>query len=243
MRSSRPLNLSVVQTVAILPVKRLALAKQRLGPGVGDPFRQRLARAMAADVLSALSRARLVAQTIVVTSEAGVASDARAHGALVLDDVTEAGQSAAVSLGIARALDEGCGRVLCVPGDCPALEPDELDGLLERCDERRTASRPEVVIVPDRHGTGTNGLLLSPPDVIAPSFGPGSCERHRLLAQSAGADWRLERLPSLLLDIDTGDDLRALRGSLSGARASAIRTRSVLDQQQGIPVLSSATSG
>jgi 2-phospho-L-lactate guanylyltransferase len=84
------------------------------------------------------------------------------------------------------------------------------------------------VIVPDRHGTGTNGLLLTPPDAIAPSFGPGSCERHLALAREAGAVCRIVRSPSLLLDIDTGADLAALRERLSGAHSGAPRTRAVL---------------
>ena len=45
--------------------------------------------------------------------------------------------------------------------------------------------------MPDRHGTGTNALLLTPPDVIAPSFGAGSRERHERLAREAGADVRV----------------------------------------------------
>jgi 2-phospho-L-lactate guanylyltransferase len=90
-----------------------------------------------------------------------------------------------------------------------------------------------VVIVPDRHGTGTNGLLLSPPDAIAPSFGPGSFERHRALALAAGMPCRVERPPSLLLDIDTGADLAVLRERLAADRPSsgparALRTRGVL---------------
>ena len=64
----------------------------------------------------------------------------------------------------------------------PHARPGELDALLQSTRRRG----PEVVIVPDRHGTGTNGLLLAPPDAIAPSFGPGSCERHRALARAAG---------------------------------------------------------
>jgi len=79
---------------------------------------------------------------------------------------------------------DGIERVLCVPGDCPTLDPAELNALL-RADSAGGGER-EVVIVPDRHGTGTNGLLLAPPDAIAPSFGPGSCERHRALALAAG---------------------------------------------------------
>ena len=64
-------------------------------------------------------------------------------------------------------------RVLLVPGDCPALDPPSSTS----CSAGAT-SAPDVVIVPDRHGTGTNALLLTPPDAIAPSFGPGSRERH-----------------------------------------------------------------
>jgi 2-phospho-L-lactate/phosphoenolpyruvate guanylyltransferase len=234
-----------VATAAILPVKRLSFAKQRLAGTVADSFRMRLARAMVSDVLSALSRTGSIEQVIVVTAEPAVASDARAHGALVLADRSEAGQSAAVAIGIQRAMADGYERALCVPGDCPALEPDELDQLLADAHRPggRVAARAEVVIVPDRHGTGTNGLLLSPPDAIAPSFGPGSCERHRALAGAAGVRCRLEHPPSLLLDVDTGEDLSALRSALAGARASAVRTRSVLQQQEGIAVLSAATRG
>ena len=79
-----------------------------------------------------------------------------------------------------------------------------------------------VVIVPDRHGTGTNGLLLTPPAAIAPAFGPGSRERHQAAAKAAGVDHAVVRLASLGLDVDTPDDLAALRrGSRLGARTAA----------------------
>ena len=50
-----------------------------------------------------------------------------------------------------------------------------------------------MTIVPDRHGTGTNALLLSPPDVIAPAFGPDSRARHVAIAERAGVDPRSSR--------------------------------------------------
>ena len=126
--------------------------------------------------------------------------------------------------------------MLCIPGDCPALDPAELDALL-----RRRPARPESVIVPDRHGTGTNGLLLAPPDAIPPSFGPDSCERHQTLAREAGVSHRIERPASLLLDIDTGADLAVLRDRLSGERIRASRTRAVLGLPVDPHVLSSTT--
>jgi 2-phospho-L-lactate/phosphoenolpyruvate guanylyltransferase len=213
-----------MRTAAILPVKRFARAKQRLGASVEDPLRLALARAMVADVLLALSHTRAIERTIVVTCEQSVALAADDLGAIVVEDVTESGQPAAAGLGVDRALAEGFERVLCVPGDCPALDPVELEALLS--EQSRTGS--SVVIVPDRHGTGTNGLLLSPPDAIAPSFGPDSCERHRALALDAGVEVRIARPASLLLDIDTGADLAELRARLAGLDGGAAQTRAVL---------------
>ncbi|HEY4918409.1 MAG TPA: 2-phospho-L-lactate guanylyltransferase [Solirubrobacteraceae bacterium] len=219
-----------MRTAAILPVKRFARAKQRLGASVEDPLRLALARAMVADVMLALSRTRAIERTIVVTCEQSVALAADDLGAIVVEDVTESGQPAAAGLGVDRALAEGFQRVLCVPGDCPALDPAELEALLSdegpTSEQSRTGS--SVVIVPDRHGTGTNGLLLSPPDAIAPSFGPDSCERHRALALDAGVEVRIARPASLLLDIDTGADLAELRARLAGLDGGAAQTRAVL---------------
>jgi 2-phospho-L-lactate guanylyltransferase len=227
-----------VRTAAILPVKSFARAKQRLGASVADQLRLELARAMVSDVMLALSQTAAIELTIVVTREPSVAEKALKLGAIAIDDESEQGQSAAALLGVRRALEEGIERVLCVPGDCPALDPAELSALL--APQRQG---PSVVIVPDRHGTGTNGLLLDPPDTIEPSFGPDSCERHRSMAAERGVRCSIERLPSLLLDIDTGADLAVLRERLSDHAGRAARTRSVLDSSQPAGALTGATQG
>ncbi|HEY1450608.1 MAG TPA: 2-phospho-L-lactate guanylyltransferase [Solirubrobacteraceae bacterium] len=233
-----------MRTAAILPVKRFASAKSRLGQAVADELRGQLARAMVADVLQALAQCSAIEATIVVSSEPSLPETARAHGALLIEDSAEQGQSAAVLLGVQRAMADGFERVLCVPGDCPALDPAELYELLAEVENSSSAGAPDaptggrsLVIIPDRHGTGTNGLLLSPPDVISPSFGPGSCERHRTLAHEAGVACRVEQPSSLLLDIDTGADLAALRERLAGANAGALRTRAVLSQPEKTEVI------
>jgi 2-phospho-L-lactate/phosphoenolpyruvate guanylyltransferase len=210
-----------MRTAAILPVKRFSAAKQRLGKSVADPLRADLARAMVGDVLSALRDCPAIDITTVVTCEAQVATEARYTGTIVVDDTADRGQSAAVAIGVARALKDGFERVLCIPGDCPSLDPRELTELLD-------LQADGVVIVPDRHGSGTNGLLLAPPNAIVPSFGPDSRVRHERLAWAAGATFRIERPPSLLLDIDTGEDLAVLRERLAGERVHAPRTRAVL---------------
>ena len=113
--------------------------------------------------------------------------------------------------------------VLLVPGDTPLLVPAELDALLANAPE-------QVVVIPDRHGTGTNGLLLQPPTAIEPSFGPGSLERHVAAAGAAGVTHRVERVPSLSFDVDTSDDLAVVAEAIEGSRAIAPRTRGALRQ-------------
>lgn len=210
-------------TLAVLPIKRLRAAKRRLDPAVSARARRELAAAMAVDVLDALGRVGGLAGVIAVTGEPAIARAATAAGAETIDDDRDAGQSAAARLGISRALERGASHALLVPGDCPVLEPAELESLLVGATPGRS-----VAVVPDRHGTGTNGLLLAPPDVIAPAFGPASFDRHVDAARQAGAAVHVERLPSLALDVDTAGDLVALRAALSTAPAAAPRTRDVL---------------
>jgi 2-phospho-L-lactate guanylyltransferase len=213
-----------MRTAAILPVKRFSEAKQRLGQHVADDLRAELARSMVGDVLTALRECAAIDAVLVVTNEPSVNAAARYVGATVVWDADQAGQSAAVAGGVARALEERFDRVLCIPGDCPAVDPAEVDALLVR------ATGTGVVIVPDRHGSGTNGLLLAPPDAIQPSFGPDSRTRHEALARAAGLALHVERPASLLLDVDTGEDLDVLRARLAGEQGGAIRTRAVLER-------------
>jgi len=192
-------------TLAILPVKGFGRAKQRLRERVPDGPRAGLAEAMVRDVLRALAACDGLHGVIVVTAEPVAAAVAREAGGEVVHDPAESGQSDAVALGVRRARARGAARVLAVPGDCPALDPAELDELL--------ASPEEVVIVPDRHGTGTNALLLSPPDAIAPSFGPDSRARHEAAARASGRPWAVRTVATLGMDADTPDDLAALEAS------------------------------
>ena len=209
-----------MRTVAVLPVKSFGRAKQRLGSAVVN--RPELAAAMVGDVLDALGAVRGLDGIVVVSAEALPARTSSAAVEVVHDPV-EAGQSSAAARGVRTAVARGAGRVLLVPGDCPALDAAEVDELL-------SSAEPGVVIVPDRHGSGTNALLLDPPTVITPAFGPGSFARHAALAAAADANVRVGRLPSLELDVDTPGDLEALRAALESRRGGARRTRELLER-------------
>lgn len=215
-----------MRTLAVVPVKSFSAAKQRLAEALASGARKSLAQAMFADVLGALRRCGEIDAIVVVTDDVAAESIARGDGATILADTAAAGQSPAATIGIEHAEREGFDRVVLVPGDTPLLDPAELDGLLARL-ERESI---EVAIVPDRHGSGTNGLVISPPRLFAPSFGPGSLERHVAAAKEARLAYRTIELPSLAHDVDTGDDLAALATRVGTSHGVAQRTRGALRQ-------------
>src|SRR3990172_7114486 len=94
----------------------------------------------------------------------------------------------------------------------PVADAGALDGLIEAADAAVAAGsgRPVVVIAPADARTGTNALLLSPPDAIQPGFGPGSLERHLRAAAAIEASTQLVVEPALGFDLDTPDDLALL---------------------------------
>jgi 2-phospho-L-lactate guanylyltransferase len=213
-----------MSTLAVLPIKTLDAAKQRLAEELDPSPRRALVEAMFSDVLVALRRAKLVDQVLVVSKDHNAQRIAGGYGAMIADDDDD-GHNAAAARGIARAVELGIERALLIPGDCPLLDPGELDDLLSR-----RVRAPSVLVVPDRHGTGTNALLLTPPDAMKPSFGPGSHDRHTQMAAEAGVGAQTVEIPSLALDIDTPEDLAAVEATLDGSRGGAAHTRGMLRQ-------------
>jgi 2-phospho-L-lactate/phosphoenolpyruvate guanylyltransferase len=215
-----------MSTIAILPVKSFGSAKQRLAPALAAGSRQAIAQAMFLDVLASLRRVPGLDSVVVVTADRVAESAALGERVLVLRDTEQAGQSAAALIGISYAQSQDFERVLLVPGDTPLLDPGEVATLLRNGLEQHLGA----VVVPDRHGEGTNALLLSPPDAIEPSFGPGSLERHVSAAANAGVPCAVEQLPTLALDVDTAQDLELLAATLEGRRGQAPSTRGALRQ-------------
>jgi 2-phospho-L-lactate guanylyltransferase len=215
-----------VATAAILPIKRFDRAKQRLGPALTAGSRRALAAAMLADVVAALRHSSLIETVVLVSSEPAAAELASEPEVTLIQDRGEKGQSQATLAGLARASALGYERALLVAGDCPLIDPLEIDSLVTNA----ALSRLEVAIVPDRHQVGTNALLLDPMGPFQPQFGPDSLALHSKQARRRGLSWSVERVPSLELDVDTGDDLAELLRVLDRFRGRAPRTQGVLRQ-------------
>lgn len=206
----------------MVTAKRFGQAKQRLTGSVDEALRLDLVAAMLADVLDAVADSRVVNSTIVVTGEPAAAGLARAAGAEVIEDPEDASHSEAAVFGVERAVRVGADCVVLLPGDCPLLDPRELDHLLTGL------PNPFVAIVPDRHGTGTNALVLVPPEVMRPAFGEDSCERHQRIAREAAVPHTVEQVPTLGLDLDTPADIVALTTKLDLQGGRAANTARVL---------------
>jgi 2-phospho-L-lactate guanylyltransferase len=215
-----------VFTTAILPVKSLERAKRRLNGKLGVGSRAALASAMLSDVLAALARSQELEAIMLVSGEPTLQELALGGRTILIPDLTERGQSPAALAGLARASEQGCKRALLVPGDCPLIEATEIDELLAgpRADD------VDVVIVPDRHRSGTNALLLNPSSVFEPRFGPDSLNLHVAEAMRHGLRYLVEPVSSLELDVDTSEDLTELIAVLEREPERAPHTQAVLRQ-------------
>lgn len=199
-----------LKTCAILPVKPFSDAKERLATGLAAEQRRVIAEAMVRDVIAALGRARELDGVVVVSNEPKLAAIAgEVADAIISDELT--GHSDAATAGVRWAIEHDFARVVMLPGDCPLLDADELDDLLRRCEDDKI----EFAVIPDRMGTGTNALVISPPDAVAPAFGPDSRQRHIALGLAASRRVAEHEVPTLALDLDTADDLMELAERLS----------------------------
>ena len=198
--------MSHAATWAIVPVKSLEQAKQRLAAVLPLAVRRRLMLVMLEDVLATLRHVERLGPVLVITPDAEVAERAANAGAGVLREASSQGHSAAAIAGFAYAQSHGAVRALTLPADAPCVTAAELSGLIEADD----VTTPHLTLVPSHDGDGTNGFLVSPPNLMQPVFGPGSFARHLAQAAAGKIECRVHHLPGLALDIDEPGDLARL---------------------------------
>lgn len=206
-------------TWALVPLRGLEDAKTRLGAALDPEERFELVVDMATRTLTTARDARGLSGTVLVTADPAAAKMAVDFGARTIVQRLP-GLNAALREARGLALDLGATAVLVLPIDLPAISARAIEALLADADAHRAPGRPLVLAVPDRHGTGTNALLVTPPDAIEPAFGEGSFEAHRAAAEAAGAVFVRHGGP-LTLDVDTGADLLAAEAAGAGGRGAA----------------------
>jgi 2-phospho-L-lactate guanylyltransferase len=202
---------------ALIPVR--AAGKERLASVLTPEQREALVRAMLTDVIAALHGSGRLRTVAIVSPDTAILSLAAGLGARpIAEPAPGRGLNAALALGLADRAAAGAEAVLIVPGDLPQMRADDVAALLAAL-----PAAPCVRAVPAADG-GTSALVLHPPNVIAPAFGPDSFARHAAAAHKAGAAFERMEPPSLLRDVDRPQDLiRVLAEAEETCTARALR--------------------
>lgn len=191
------------QVRAIVPLKTIKKSKTRLSDLKADD-RAKLTVAMFRNVLLALRSARKISGVTVVGHDSSASRLAHRYGAKFLWEGRGHGLNRAVRLGIKRLDHQADGAVMIIHADLPLLKSRDIDRFLTQ------SKGAQIAMVPCKNGTGTNALLLAPPDAIRPVFGEGSYRRHLSLAKQTGLPCKVVRIPGIEFDVDELRDLRRL---------------------------------
>jgi 2-phospho-L-lactate guanylyltransferase len=210
---------------AVVPVKELHRAKQRLASALAPELREALMLAMLEDVLSALAETPGLAGIAVVTVDPAATRLARDFGARILEAGARDGHTGAVTAAARALAREGMCGMLTLPGDIPLVTPGEIAQFLAA---HRPA--PAFTIVPSRDERGSNAVLCSPPEAVPLRFGEDSFFPHLAAAKACGINPTVLRLPGIALDLDTPEDLATFRCLPSSNRARAVLDDAIGDR-------------
>jgi 2-phospho-L-lactate guanylyltransferase len=194
---------------AIVPMKPLRLGKSRLSNALSENARVALNRSLLENTLVTLKVVQEVEHVLVISRDPQVLAISRQQGVRTLMEHGGSNLNIAVARASLVAKRYGARGVLVVPADLPLISQEELRQVVQA-----GTKPPVVVVVPDRHGTGTNTILISPVGLIDYRFGIGSFQAHCEQARQAIANLEVCRLPLLALDIDVPEDLDLLKLNL-----------------------------
>jgi 2-phospho-L-lactate guanylyltransferase len=142
---------------------------------------------------------------VVVSPCARTLALAQAAGATALpESASTQGLNDAVMQSVTHVAALSAQQVLVLPCDLPRLEGAALQAMVSLADSDIKVAN--VVIAPDRHGAGTNALLVDA-SAQAFAFGVNSFAKHVALAEAHGARALSCANPTLAFDLDTAEDL------------------------------------
>jgi 2-phospho-L-lactate/phosphoenolpyruvate guanylyltransferase len=191
---------------AIVPVKPLRHGKSRLAGTLNEDQRESLNRSLLEHTLETLEGLKEINGVLVISRDPNALTIARNHGARTVLENGQPQLNTALKRATIVAQVYATRGVLVLPADLPLISRDDIVELL-----KRAVNPPVVVIAPDRHGKGTNALLISPPGLIEYDFGENSFQRHSERAKQASARLEVVELPSLGLDLDVPEDFELIK--------------------------------
>ncbi|MBP8234444.1 MAG: 2-phospho-L-lactate guanylyltransferase [Rhizorhabdus sp.] len=192
-----------MKNICILAARSPQEGKSRLSLDLSLSERYALNMSMFHHVLKTVCELFEPDEVVLVTRSSEFAEIASTLGIQTIEDRGD-DLNAAFAQGRKHAMQMGAERLVTLSCDLPYLEAADLAALM--------ATRNEVAIAPDRHGTGTNALVLCPPLAIDFSYGPDSYRTHLISALSEGRTVSVVDRPGLAKDIDLPAELRELLG-------------------------------
>lgn len=189
---------------AVVPVKDLRGTKSRLAPVLNPAARAGLTLYMMGRVVTRLLEAG-VGEVCVVSPDPLVLGEASRRGAVPLLQKST-GLNPALEEGRLWAKEGGASALLVLPADLPLIEAEDVREVLGG-----GAGFP-IVLAPDGSRSGTNALLMRPPDAMPFLFGLDSFEAHLQAAHDRNLEVQVCENAHLAFDLDTAGDLAQYRG-------------------------------
>ena len=187
---------------AVIPVKQISQAKQRLSKILSSEERRDFFSAMLEDVLSMMVKIDFFEKIILATNCPHAISIAGRHGITHFETGPDDGLNQAAGETVNHLLENGISDMFLIPADIPLITEEEINSAI-----KAHPSAPSLTIIPSRDKLGSNCLLLSPPTRMPLKFGPDSYFRHLEIAKSNGLKINPMELPGFGLDIDEPKDL------------------------------------
>ena len=210
------------KTIAIIPVKNLENAKQRLSTVLNKSLCADLCLAMLEDILRCLKQVPELSSTLIIGNDPRVAALARRYHVEVIEEKNESDLNSAVTQARSIVKNRGIEQMLYLPSDIPLITPRAVQQLLN--------ANGSLILAPCEENTGTNALRCEPKQIIPFCFGENSFALHQQQAKIQGNKATVVHSKVIAFDVDTPKALTKLKSQLAHAPTLAPCTAKVTAQ-------------
>jgi 2-phospho-L-lactate guanylyltransferase len=153
------------------------------------------------EVIRTVSESGLIDKIIVVTNEEQVSDIIKKYDCQKIQDKEESSVNNAIKLAEKYLIENEFTHSIVLPLDVPFFYSEDIKKLLE------FSSNESVIIVPSRHFDGTNALVRTPINSMAPRYDEGSHNFQIESAKNKDITISVGLIYRLMLDIDSKEDL------------------------------------